>query len=107
VACCELREEDEAMHVLRRSAETGEYTVRGAQRMIGGLFLRDPIHVRIHVMKQHNGRSASDFLRQRPKPGMSETASIRCRQEHTFALRRKRLNLATPIVRRCETAFAF
>jgi hypothetical protein len=51
VACCELREMDEAMHVLRRSAETSDYTVRGARRMIGGLFLRDPIHVRIHARR--------------------------------------------------------
>ncbi|KXV10113.1 hypothetical protein CR51_09395 [Caballeronia megalochromosomata] len=59
MACCELREVDEAIHGLRRSAETSEYTVRGAQRMIGGLFLRDPIHVPIHVKRQRNGRSAS------------------------------------------------
>ncbi|SAK88764.1 hypothetical protein AWB82_06199 [Caballeronia glebae] len=66
------------MHVLRRSTETSEYTVRGAQRMIGGCFLREPIHISINVKSARDGRFASRFLQQRPKPGMSETASIRC-----------------------------
>jgi hypothetical protein len=93
---------DEAMHVLRRSTETSEYTARGAQRMIGGYFLRDPIHISIHLRSARDGRSASRLPLQRPKPGMSETASIRCRRVHTFALRRERLTLTTPVARRCE-----
>ncbi|MFM0321360.1 hypothetical protein [Caballeronia glebae] len=52
--------------------------MRGTQRMIGGCFLREPIHISINVKSARDGRFASRFLQQRPKPGMSETASIRC-----------------------------